>query len=94
MGELYSVEPWEVVSMDFLTDLPVTRDGHRHLLVVCDHFTRWVEVFPLPNMLATTVADVLAQQVFSRFGCPKVLHSDCAANFDTATADCCGHCAI
>ena len=81
MGELYATEPWEVVSIDFLTDLPTTARGNRHLLVVCDHFTRWVEVFPLPDMLAVTVAETLASQVFSRFGCPKRLHSDCAANF-------------
>ena len=81
MGELYSSEPWEMVSMDFLTDLPLTDRGNRHLLVVCDHFTRWVEVFPLKDMLATTVADTLASDVFARYGCPKYLHSDCAANF-------------
>ena len=81
MGELYATEPWEVVSIDFLTDLSTTARGNRHLLVVCDHFTRWVEVFPLPDMLAVTVAETLASQVFSRFGCPKRLHSDCAANF-------------
>ena len=81
MGELYASEPWEMVSMDFLTDLPVTDRGNRHLLVVSDHFTRWVEVFPLQDMLATTVTETLASQVFSRYGCPKYLHSDCAANF-------------
>ena len=67
--------------MDFMTDLPTTDRGNKHLLVVCDHFTRWVEVFPLPDMLAVTVARTLASEVFSRFGCLKYLHSDCAANF-------------
>lgn len=81
MGELHASEPWETVSIDFMTDLPTTERGNKHLLVVCDHFTRWVEVFPLPNMLAVTVAETLASQVFSRFGCPKRLHSDRAANF-------------
>ena len=81
MGELYASEPWEVLSIDFLTDLPLTERGNRHLLVCCDHFTRWVEVFPLPDMTAVTVARVLTEQVFSRFGCPQRLHSDCAANF-------------
>ena len=80
MGELYSSEPWDVVSMDFMTDLPVTKDCNRHLLVVCDHFPRWVED-TLPDMLATTVAKVLAAEVFSRYECPQYLHSDCAANF-------------
>ena len=81
MGELRATEPWETVSIDFLTDLPLTANGNKHLLVCCDHFTRWVEVFPLPDMKATTVAEVLTRELFSRFGCPKSLHSDRAANF-------------
>ena len=81
MGELYASEPWEIVSIDFLTSLPSTARGNKHLLVCCDHFTRWVEVFPLPDMTATTVARVRTHELFSRFGCPKQLHSDCAANF-------------
>ena len=81
MGELHASQPWEVVSIDFLTSLPSTARGNKHLLVCCDHFTRWVEVFPLPDMKATTVAQVLTHELFSRFGCPQKLHSDCAANF-------------
>ena len=81
MGELRATEPWEVVSIDFMTDLPTTQNGNKHILICCDHFTRWIEVFPLPDMKATTVASVLVKEVFSRFSCPKFLHSDRAANF-------------
>ena len=81
MGELRATEPWEVVSIDFMTDLPTTQNGNKHILVCCDHFTRWIEVFPLPDMKASTVASVLVNEVFSRFSCPKFLHSDRAANF-------------
>ena len=81
MGELRATEPWEVMSIDFMTDLPTTLNGNKHLLICCDHFTRWIEVFPLPDMKASTVASVLVSEVFSRFSCPKFLHSDRAANF-------------
>ena len=56
-------------------------ETNEYELVVCDHFTCWSEVFPLKDMLATTVAKTLASEVFSRHGCPKYLHSYCAANF-------------
>ena len=81
MGELRATEPWEMVSIDFMTDLPTTGNGNKHLLICCDHFTRWIEVFPLPDMKASTVASVLVKEVFSRYSCPKFLHSDRAANF-------------
>ena len=41
MGDLYAEEPLETVSVDFLSGLPHTARGNRHLLVVVDHFTRW-----------------------------------------------------
>lgn len=81
MGELHASEPWQVVSIDFLTDLPVTAAGNRHLLVCCDHFTRWCEAFPVPDMTARTVAVVLTREIFSRFSVPQVIHSDQAGNF-------------
>ena len=81
MGELFSDEPFDTISIDFLTGLPTSERGNRHLLVVCDHFTRWCEVYPLPDMKASTVASTLVTEFISRFGVPRRLHSDCAANF-------------
>ena len=81
MGEMYSDEPFETISIDFLCGLPVTARGNTHLLVICDHFTRWCEVFPVPDMTASTVADVIVNQFIARFGCPRRIHPDNAANF-------------
>lgn len=84
MGELYASEPFETVCIDFLSGLPTTDRGNKHLLVVCDAFTRWCETYPLPDMKATTVASTLVNEFFARFGCPRRLHSDGAANFTGA----------
>ena len=81
MGELFSDEPFDTISIDFLTGLPTSERGNKHLLVVCDHFTRWCEVYPLPDMKASTVASTLVSEFIARFGVPRRLHSDCAANF-------------
>ena len=37
---------------------PVTDQGNRYILVVGDYFTKWTEVYPLPNQEASTVASV------------------------------------
>ena len=90
LGELYADEPFDTISIDFLTNLPEADRGNRYLLVVCDHFTRWCEVYPLPDMKATTVATTLVNEFISRFGCPRRLHSDCAANFvDSVMSEMC-----
>lgn len=83
MGELRSEEPFDTIAIDFLSGLPATERGNKHLLVVTDHFTRWVECFPVPDMKASTVADVLVNEFIARFGCPRRIHSDCAANFQS-----------
>jgi len=40
-----------------------------------DYFSKWPEVFAIPNKEASTVADVLVENV-SRFGGPMELHSN------------------
>ena len=44
LGNLMAKAPLEKVAIDLLTHLPETEDGYKHLLVVVDHFTKWVEV--------------------------------------------------
>lgn len=48
-----------------------------------DHFTKWCEAFATSDQKASTVADVLVNKIFSRFGPPAVLHSDQGANFES-----------
>ncbi|GJP51483.1 hypothetical protein CLOM_g10649 [Closterium sp. NIES-68] len=34
-------QPWQVVSLDFITKLPTTTSGHDTILVVIDKFSKW-----------------------------------------------------
>ena len=46
-----------------------------------DYFTKWMEAYPLPDQVATTMAEDLVQGMFSRSGTPSELHSDQGRNF-------------
>ena len=81
MGQLSASEPMELVSMDLVTNLPETARGYKHMLVITDHFTRWVEAYPLPDEKASTIANVLVDEFISRFGVMKRVHSDQGRNF-------------
>ena len=70
----------ELVSMDLVTNLPETARGSKHMLVITDHFTRWVEAYPLRDEKATTIARMLVDEFISRFGVMRV-HSDQGRNF-------------
>ena len=63
--------------------LPKTGRGNKYIIVVIDYFTKWPEAFVLPDQTATTVARVLINDIFARYGMPYILHSDQGANFDS-----------
>ena len=53
-------------------------------------FTKWPEAYALPNHEATTVAGVLVEQFFSRFGVQPELHSDQGREFESGVfQECC-----
>jgi len=41
-----------------------------------DNFTKWTEAFPLRNKETETIAIVLVEQVFTRFGVPLSILSN------------------
>jgi Mn-dependent DtxR family transcriptional regulator len=48
-----------------------------------DYFTKWPEVYAIPNQEASTVAETLVTNFFCRFGIPRELHSDQGRNFES-----------
>ena len=73
--------PFQLIAMDFM-ELPQSVSGNKHCLVVSDYYTKWPEVFAVPDQKATTVAHVLTQFVFPRHGIPDSLHSDQGRSFE------------
>ena len=69
--------------MDILSGLPTADDGSKYLLVVVDAFTKWVEAYPLPDQEAATCITAVYNDMFSRFGLPRQLHSDQGRNFES-----------
>jgi transposase InsO family protein len=68
--------PFERLSIDLTGPHCRSDRGHVWILTCIDPFTKWVEAFPLRNKEAETVAKVLVEQVFTRFGIPIALLSD------------------
>ena len=73
----------QIVATDILGPLPISPNGNSYLLVASDYFTRWVEVYPIPNQEAVTVATKLTQEFFFRFSLPEQLHSDQGRQFES-----------
>lgn len=85
-GELkkYNVGlPFERIAIDVAGPFPETHKGNKYILVAMDYFSKWPEAFAIPNQEVTTVAKILVDNVFSRFGVPLELHSDQGRNFES-----------
>ncbi|GFT28407.1 retrovirus-related Pol polyprotein from transposon 412 [Trichonephila clavipes] len=59
---------FERIAFDILGPLPRTASGNKYLLVVMDYFTKWPEVYPIPDQEAPTVAEAVVQHWISRYG--------------------------
>ena len=73
-------EPFEEVSLDSMINLPVDERGNRHILVVIDTFTKFVELFPVKDLSADTAAQCLLQ-VCCRYGFLSFIRSDNGGQF-------------
>jgi len=75
--------PFQRIAVDIAGPFPESDRGNRYLLVAMDYFTKWPEVYAIPNQEASTGADVLVSKFFCRFGVPMELHSDQEQNFES-----------
>lgn len=69
--------PWETVSIDFITGLPVTHDGEDALMVVIDQFSKMVHYIPVKETItAEETAQRFLEGVVRLHGIPKKIISD------------------
>ena len=52
--------------------------------MVADYFTKWTEVYAIPNQKAVTVATKVVDEFMATFGVPLQINSDQGRNFVSA----------
>jgi hypothetical protein len=73
---------WESISMDFITQLPLTKNGNDAIIVFVDMLSKMVHLVPTQtNATAPDVAKAFFDSVFRLHGLPKVIVSDRDAKF-------------
>lgn len=67
--------PMDVLNIDTIGPVAKDAQGNEYIIVIIDCFTRWVELFGVPDTSALSAARALLQHV-GRFGTPGILRSD------------------
>lgn len=73
--------PGEVIAMDLFGPLPVTRTGFSLILVIVDHFSRWVDLTALRRAEALDVVNILKERWIPQHGVPRLILSDNGPQF-------------
>ncbi|KAL2099270.1 hypothetical protein ACEWY4_005750 [Coilia grayii] len=83
MGHLLASRPNEILAIDF-TLLEPSRNGLENVLVLTDVFSKYTQAIPTRDQRASTVAQVLINEWFYKFGVPSRIHSDQGRSFESS----------
>ncbi|CAC5374787.1 unnamed protein product [Mytilus coruscus] len=83
LGSMLTGGPLDRLATDILGPLPVSPRDNRYILAIPDHFTKWLEIFPIPDQTAATCVYFILHEVICRYGCPLSFHSDQGRNFES-----------
>jgi hypothetical protein len=75
-----SLNPMEKISIDSMGPLPESGEGHKHIIVIIDNFSRFVEMYPSKDVSAKSAARALLQHS-GRYGFAQELISDQGTQF-------------
>ena len=71
----WPTKPLDCISIDFLVDLPTTKQGHNHIMVVNDMFSKHVKLYLIKDRKAPTAAKCIFDYSLN-FGIPLKILSD------------------
>lgn len=79
--------PWHIISVDFMGPFPLSKNKNRQLLVVVDHFSKYVLLKPMTVACAKETIEFLKENVIFQFGTPEFLIMDNGSQFKSKLFD-------
>lgn len=76
--------PWQIVTSDFITGLPLTIEGHNAIQVIVDKFTKMAVFIPCTTQIdAEQTAWNFLNYVWVHFGLPDKIITDCSTQLNS-----------
>ena len=83
MGSLIAGAPGDCMATDYLGPFPVTDRENRYILLLTDHYSKYVEILSVPDMTAEVCATKIVNEFIARWGCPIAIQSDQGRTFES-----------
>ena len=68
--------PFAKIALDISGPYPKTDSGNQYIVSFIDLYSGWPEIFAVPDKKGSTVANLLMEEIFPRFGAPLQLVTD------------------
>ncbi|KAJ8651445.1 hypothetical protein O0I10_013004 [Lichtheimia ornata] len=75
--------PFSRWHLDFIGELPTTKNGNRWLLVAVDYATNWCCARAVPNATGESINDFIYEELMLPFGCMNEILTDRGTNFSS-----------
>lgn len=80
LNNILEVEVFDMWGIYFMGPFPSSM-GNKYILIVVDKVSKWIEVIVSPTNDARVVIKMFKNNIFPRFGVPRLLISDRGSNF-------------
>jgi hypothetical protein len=60
---IFATRPGEIITSDIMGPLPLSKGRHQYVLSVIDHFTKYLEFFPIESTTALESAQVILEYI-------------------------------
>ena len=68
-------QPLDLISVDFIVELPISNGNSKHILTIVDNFTKHLKVYAVPDRTSKTAAKCIYDYIVT-YGIPFRLYSD------------------
>ena len=73
-------KPGQVWTSDIMGPIKTTANGYSYILVICDHFSKWVEIYALKTISALEVSKCITNSI-CQHGIPEQILTDQGSNY-------------
>eukprot|EP00873_Tetraselmis_striata_P007045 jgi/Tetstr1/427309/TSEL_017478.t1 len=71
-------------SVDSAGPLPTSSEGHKYVIVIVEHFSKWIELVSVRDLEASTTAKAFHERVLARYGAPVEVVTDNGTEYQGA----------